>query len=287
MTSRIEQHRHYQTIAAAIAYINTHQAEQPSLAAVARAVHKSPDYLQRIFKQWAGLSPKQFLQFLTWQRARLLLLDQTVEAAADAAGLSSSSRLHDLLLNWQAVTPGEYRSGGVGVTISYGSGATPFGYALAGLTRRGICWFTFFDTAAEYRQQLAELFASWPGATLQADNANAEALLNHLFCHNRRQPLSLLLKGTPFQLKVWEALLSIPAGRLCSYQQLAQQLGQPAASRAVASAVARNAIGWLIPCHRVIRSTGAFSNYRWGVLRKQAMLAAEYPASRATDNLPS
>ena len=267
--------RQYEVVAQAIRYLRAQALQQPSLAEVAQAVHLSEYHLQRVFAAWAGISPKRFLQYLTKEYAREALREaQDVLSVTQASGLSSASRLHDLMVSCEAMTPGEIKSGGAGLTLGWGQADTPFGTALAGWTPRGLCYLAFLDDDAAQRQQ--ELCAAWPAAQLQRDDTQARRLLEQVF-PGTPQPgrLHLLLRGTNFQLKVWEALLRLPPGRRVSYTQLAALAGTPKAQRAVGSALAANPIAYLIPCHRVIRESGDSGLYRWGGERKAAMLAWE------------
>lgn len=267
--------RQYEVVAQAIRYLRAQAPQQPALAEVAQAVHLSEYHLQRVFAQWAGISPKRFLQYLTKEYARGALREaQDVLSVAQASGLSGASRLHDLMVSCEAMTPGEIKSGGAGVTLGWGQGDTPFGAALAGWTPRGLCYLAFLDGDAAMRER--ELRTAWPAARLERDDAEAQRLMDQVF-PGTPQPgrLHLLLRGTNFQLKVWEALLRLPPGRRASYTQLAALAGAPKAQRAVGSALAANAIAYLIPCHRVIRESGDCGQYRWGSERKAAMLAWE------------
>lgn len=267
--------RQYAVVAQAIRYLRTQALEQPTLAEVAQAVHLSEFHLQRVFAQWAGISPKRFLQYLTKEYARQALRQaQDVLSVSQASGLSSAGRLHDLMVSCEAMTPGEIKRGGAGVTVDWGQADTPFGPALVAWTPRGLCYLAFLDGDTALRHQ--ELCAAWPAARLQCDEAGAQRLMEQVFPATP-QPgrLHLLLRGTNFQLKVWEALLRLPPGRRVSYTQLAALAGVPRAQRAVGSALAANQIGWLIPCHRVIRESGDSGNYRWGSERKAAMLTWE------------
>jgi len=272
-----EQHINYQRVAKAIHYLNERQAAQPSLAELASHVGLSEFHLQRVFSEWAGISPKQFLQFLTKERAKQQLRKASVLEAALACGLSGSGRLHDLMIKAECMTPGEYRSLGAGLQIVYGIQASLFGYCLIASTQRGICKMAFFDDPNEEGAVLHELQQEWPAADLQRDQQAVAGVFTQVFSGrgDPAAPLRVLLKGSEFQLKVWEALMAIPHGELCSYQQIAGAMGIPSSVRAVASAIARNHVAYLIPCHRVIRSTGEFSQYRWGAQRKQAMLVHE------------
>ncbi|MBQ0784384.1 MAG: methylated-DNA--[protein]-cysteine S-methyltransferase [Amphritea sp.] len=268
----------YETVAAAIRYIRCHAKNQPELAEVATAVNLSEHHLQRIFSAWAGISPKRFLQYLTKEHAldALKKSANTLDAAL-AAGLSGGSRLHDLMISCEAMTPGEIKSGGEGVTLYYGAAPTPFGLALFGWTDRGVCYLAFCDD--DLQSRLEELFNQWPNASTQEDTQQA-TLLNGQIFPTMPQPgkLHLLLRGTNFQMKVWEALLQTTQGQFISYSQLAKTAGSPKAQRAIGSAVGANNIGFLIPCHRVIRESGESGNYRWGAERKQAIHAWESAA---------
>ncbi len=267
--------RQYELVAQAIRYLRTHAREQPGLAELARAVHLSEHHLQRVFASWAGLTPKRFLQYLSKEHALQSLREaQDVLAAAQASGLSGPGRLHDLMVSCEAMTPGEIRSAGAGVVVGWGEAGTPFGQVLVGWTPRGICYLAFLDEDSAVRR--AELRAAWPAAELRRDDGEARRLMERVFPATP-QPgrLHLLLRGTNFQIKVWEALLRLPPGRRVSYTQLAALAGTPRAQRAVGSALAANTIGFLIPCHRVIRESGESGHYRWGDERKSAMLLWE------------
>jgi AraC family transcriptional regulator of adaptative response/methylated-DNA-[protein]-cysteine methyltransferase len=266
----------YQRIEKAIRYLEGNFRQQPPLAEVAAHVGLSEFHFQRLFQRWAGISPKRFLQCLTAGYAEQILKESpSLLDAAYAAGLSSPSRLHGLFVNLHAVTPAEWRAGGSGVTIRYGLHDTPFGRCLLALTDKGICHLSFVD--GDTGPVLDVLRAQWPGAQLQPDAAGTHAVAARLFSRtpDAGAPLHLWVRGTNFQVKVWEALLRIPAGALVSYGDVAAALGTPQASRAVGSAVANNHIAYLIPCHRVIRQTGVIGDYRWGGTRKKAMLAWE------------
>jgi AraC family transcriptional regulator of adaptative response/methylated-DNA-[protein]-cysteine methyltransferase len=278
-----KQQQHYKIVESAIRYLSEHQHSQPGLDDVASHVGMSGFHLQRVFSEWAGVSPKQFLQFLTKQDAKRRLQQHSVLDAALDSGLSGSSRLHDLLVQTESVTPGEYRKLGGGLSISYGVHATQFGLCLVAATPRGVCKLAFFDQPAEQAKLLDELQNDWPKAVLIEDQNSTAKYAANIFKQDNAdssQPLRVLLKGSPFQIQVWEALLRIPYGQLCSYQQLAESINKPTASRAVASAVAANRLGYLIPCHRVIRSTGVLNNYRWGEQRKAAIIGWEAAAKQ-------
>ena len=264
----------YDTVAEAIRFIRSNARRQPTLDDIAAHVGLSPFFLQRLFSVWAGISPKRFLQHLTREHARTLLrASHDVLAAAYEAGLSGPGRLHDLMISCDGVTPGEVRKLGDGLEIAYGFGVTPFGRVIVGTTARGLCHLRFVDgddTA------LSELQVDWPLARLQRDERVADEAIAHLFSlHAARRPLHLLLRGTNFQLKVWEALLQVTPGQAVSYQALSGMAGNPRAQRAVGSALAQNRIALLIPCHRVIHENGTVGQYRWGSERKEALLAYE------------
>lgn len=266
----------YALVERAILYLDAHAARQPDLAEVAGAVGLSEFHFQRLFSRWAGISPKRFLQFVTRERARELLeSSQNLLDTTFRLGLSSPGRLHDLFVTTEAVTPGEYKSRGAGVTIRYGIFPTPFGKCLLGATDRGICHLGFVEGSEG--DAVDELFSYWRQAEFTEDHASTAALVEAIFRLGQQPhiPIHVLLRGTNFQLKVWEALLRIPAGGVGTYEDIAARIGHPRAVRAVGSAVARNPIPVLIPCHRVIRKLGEFGNYRYGTLRKRALLGWE------------
>jgi AraC family transcriptional regulator, regulatory protein of adaptative response / methylated-DNA-[protein]-cysteine methyltransferase len=266
----------YDTVARAIRWLRHHAFAQPSLADLSRAAGLSEFHLQRLFGEWAGVSPKRFLQFLTREHAKQALrASADVLAASFDAGLSGPGRLHDLLVACDGVTPGEVRSLGASLEIRYGAAATRFGEALIGVTSRGVCRWRFLDGGGIEAAE-AELRGEWPRAARVRDDGAARQVAESVLSGEvRRRPLHLLVQGTNFQIQVWEALLRIPEGALVTYGRIAAALGVPDASRAVAGAVARNPIAYLIPCHRVIRETGALAGYRWGEERKAAMIAWE------------
>ncbi len=267
----------YVLIEQAIEYVERNAPQQPELSEIAAAVGLSEFHFQRVFTRWAGISPKRFLQFVTKENAKQLLhrsenlLDTTYQV-----GLSSLGRLHDLFVRTEAVTPGQYKSQGTGLTIRYGLHPTPFGECLIGLTERGICHFSFVqDTEGD---AIDRLVSEWQHAEMIEDYEATGRLIEPIFDLGRRtgNPLHVHLRGTNFQIKVWEALLRIPVGHVSTYGHIASEIGQPAASRAVGSAVGHNPIAVLIPCHRVIRGLGEFGNYRYGATRKKALLAHEF-----------
>jgi AraC family transcriptional regulator of adaptative response/methylated-DNA-[protein]-cysteine methyltransferase len=269
--------RDYRRIEAVIRFLESKAGEQPSLQDAARAVGLSEFHLQRLFRRWAGVSPKRFLQYLTVEHAKRALRDGlSVLAAAYEAGLSGPGRLHDLFVAVEAVTPGEYKALGSGLEVRYGLAPSPFGECLVALTDRGICGLEFVADGDRASAVLG-LRRAWPGARLEEDRDAARVVAGRIFgpADARRGPLTLFLKGTNFQLKVWQALLQIPAGAATSYGALAEAIDQPEAARAVGGAVGRNPIAYLIPCHRVLRESGKFGDYRWGAERKRAMLGWE------------
>jgi AraC family transcriptional regulator, regulatory protein of adaptative response / methylated-DNA-[protein]-cysteine methyltransferase len=270
-------------IAAAIAWLDEHAVDQPRLPDVAAALHLSPGHLQRTFTRFAGTSPTRFLRWLTAGAARDLLRERaSVLDTTAAVGLSSPGRLHDLLVTLDGMTPGEVGARGAGTTLRYGVHGTPLGPVLAAASDRGVVALRFVDDPRTVRQ---ELTADWPAAALAEDAAATEeaaaALRAALDGVRTATPLRLSVIGTNLQLKVWEALLRIPDDRVTTYGALARAVDQPTAVRAVASAVGRNPVAWLIPCHRVLRSTGELGGYRWGTVRKRALLARE--AARADE----
>jgi AraC family transcriptional regulator of adaptative response/methylated-DNA-[protein]-cysteine methyltransferase len=235
-------------------------------------------HFQRLFTRWAGVSPKRFLQFLTKEGAKDLLgRSENLLDTTHQVGLSSLGRLHDLFVTTEAVTPGEYKSRGVGVTIRYGLHASPFGKCLIAVTERGICHLGFVQTSEG--DAIDNLVAEWKQARMIEDHRSTSALVGPIFDlrnGGRGKPLNVHLRGTNFQLKVWEALLQVPAGAVTTYEGIASSIGRPGATRAVGTAVGHNPIAVLIPCHRVIRKVGEFGNYRYGALRKKALLAREF-----------
>lgn len=267
----------YLRIEQAIMYLENHFKDQPRLEEVAANIGLSEYHFQRLFTRWAGVSPKRFLQFLTKEGAKELLnRSENLLDTSHQVGLSSLGRLHDLFVTTEAVTPGEYKSGGEGVTIRYGIHLTPFGKCLIGLTERGICHLGFVQTTEG--GAIDDLMANWKEARMVEDYRATAALVEPIFAlrfNTRIKPLTLHLRGTNFQLKVWEALLTIPAGAVTTYEGIASRIGKPGAARAVGTAVGHNPIAVLIPCHRVIRKIGDFGNYRYGELRKKALLAYE------------
>jgi AraC family transcriptional regulator of adaptative response/methylated-DNA-[protein]-cysteine methyltransferase len=266
----------YAVVAEAIRFLQAHAGRQPDLDTLAAHVGLSAFHLQRVFSQWAGISPKRFLQYLTKEHARrCLLASRDVLGAALASGLSGPGRLHDLMVSCEAVTPGQLGARGEGLVIRYGFTATPLGEILAGLTPRGVCHLRFVE-AGEQAGAEAALRQEWPLAAFERDDAAVTRLGRQLFDRFAEpEPLSVLLKGTNFQIKVWEALLRVPAGTVISYGDLAGLVGNPRAHRAAGTAMAQNRIAVLIPCHRVIRESGDTGQYHWGTERKRALLMWE------------
>jgi AraC family transcriptional regulator of adaptative response/methylated-DNA-[protein]-cysteine methyltransferase len=266
----------YERIAAAIRYLDEHRAEQPDLATVSERIGLSPSHFHRLFAAWAGATPKDFLQCLTLSHARdLLRRGESVLDAALESGLSGPGRLHDLCVTLEAATPGEIKARGAGMRIRAGVAASPFGDCLIGETARGICHLSFFDESGR-ENAMAEMIADWPLAEVETDDDQARTLAGRIFAPGASQTSwKLFVRGTAFQLRVWRALLMVRPGTLVSYGKLAAAAGNPNASRATGSAVGSNAISFLIPCHRVIRETGISGHYRWGAVRKRAILAWE------------
>ncbi|HEX2845194.1 MAG TPA: methylated-DNA--[protein]-cysteine S-methyltransferase [Chitinophagaceae bacterium] len=267
---------HYNRIAEAIGYIQEHFKTQPSLEEVAEQIHLSPFHFQRLFTEWAGVSPKKFLQFISVQHAKQILANKqaTLFDAAFETGLSGTGRLHDLFVKIEGMTPGEFKNGGENLSINYSYAESPFGNILVASTAKGICYMAFADNEADAFQQLKQQF---PNARYQqmVDMIQQNAL--YIFAHDWKQlsQIKLHLKGTEFQLKVWETLLKIPLGQLSTYGEIAAKIQTPKASRAVGTAVGDNPVAFLIPCHRVIQSSGSFGQYHWGSTRKTAMIGWE------------
>lgn len=275
---------HYQLIADSLHWLCQHQQDQPSLEDLSQHAGLSPQYIQRLFQEWAGVSPKQFLKYLTKSQAmERLRQGQSVLDSALSAGLSGPGRLHDLLITTQATTPGEARRKGLGVKMKYGYGSTPFGEALLAWTDRGICFLGFCHEQG--RQHIWSHFdQQWPDAELFEDHKMANDKLAVIFNEKEKHKLKVWLRGSPFQLRIWEALLNIPSGTHCTYGQLASFTGNAGASRATGTAIGRNPVSWLIPCHRVINSLGTLGGYRWGINTKQAIIG--YEAATVTSGLP-
>lgn len=283
-------------------YMERHYTDRPSLAELAARVNLSKFHFQRLFTRWAGISPHRFLQCLSLDHAKQLLERRTsvLDAALDS-GLSGPGRLHDLFVTHEAVTPGEFKEKGQAMLISYGFHPTPFGDCGIAITSRGICWLSFIGeiggngagndgVEAGREAMLEELRGRWEHAILQPNQETTAGAVAELFAPagtSREKPFHLLLRGTNFQVKVWEALLRIPLGHVASYQDVARYMGNPGAARAIGSAVGRNPIACLIPCHRVIRQMGSLGGYRWGTARKRLLLAWEHGATAGEELSPS
>ncbi|HEX9511250.1 MAG TPA: methylated-DNA--[protein]-cysteine S-methyltransferase [Puia sp.] len=285
----------YDRIATAIEYMKTHFKEQPDLNEVAEKVHLSPFHFQRLFSEWAGVSPKKFLQYLSIGYAKSLLQNKgaTLFDTAFETGLSGTGRLHDLFIGIEGMTPGEYKNGGEALSINYSFAESPFGEIIVASTPKGICHLAFAGKSVDVlaspvsasgkilpsdeQAAFSALRERYPNATYRqtVDLIQQNALYIFSQDWSRLSDIKLHLKGTPFQIKVWEALLNIPMGSLSSYSLISEKIGNPAASRAVGSAVGSNPVAFLIPCHRVIRSTGETGEYHWGSTRKTAMIGWE------------
>ena len=274
----------YQRVEQALQFLEQNLQHQPELKEVAESVGLSEYHFQRLFTRWVGISPKRFLQFLTKERAKQMLeRSGNLLEVAYQAGLSGPSRLHDLFVTCEAVTPGEFKSRGAGLDIVYGFHASPFGECLLAVTWRGVCYLAFV-LQGDRLAALEGLKSSWKRARLTEDPDQTRPLVSQVFAPfwgGKTAPLNLFLKGTNFQIKVWEALLRIPPGQVVSYGDIAAHIGMPGAARAVGAAVGQNPIPVIIPCHRVIRKMGEFYNYRWGAARKKAILGWEM--ARASD----
>ena len=270
-----QEHVNYARIEKAIGFIRANFKQQPALEEVAEAVHLSPFHFQRIFREWAGVSPKKFMQYLSVSYAKQLLQQPlSLHAIADKTGLSGSGRLHDLFVNIEGMTPGEYRNGGENLHINYRFSHSPFGKLLVASTVKGVCHL-FFENDKE--KAFDTLRAQFPKATLRAQHDQFQQDALAIFQQDWQQlpQIKCHLAGTPFQLKVWESLLSIPFGQLSSYGSLARTIEKPRASRAVGTAIGANPVAFLIPCHRVIQSSGQLGGYRWGLDKKLAILGWE------------
>lgn len=278
-----ENDTNWRRIGRAIQFLAAHYQDQPTLEDAASAAGLSPHHFQRVFTRYVGVSPKSFVGHLTLEQAKDdLASGASVLDASLEAGLSGPSRLHDLALKIEAMTPGDYAKGGEGVEIAYGFRPCPFGIALVMATDAGLCGLAFGDEGEE-RMMLKDMQSRWPRAHYREDEARADEFVRAIFDH-AEGALKLHLMGTPFQVKVWQALMAIPDGKTSTYRAVAKLIGNDKASRAVGAAVGRNPISWLIPCHRVLASDGTLTGYHWGLNRKRAMLAVE--AARADQATP-
>ena len=274
----------YLRIERAITFLQSNHTHQPELKDVAQSIHLSEYHFQRLFTRWAAISPKKFLQYLTVEHAKRVLQEsRSLLDATFETGLSSPGRLHDLFVTIEAMTPGEFKNKGEGLTIQYGFHPTMFGECLLAVTQRGICGLSFVP-AGKKTQVLKELRDRWAGAKFSEEPDSTQPYVDRLFSRNRKvwhKPLPLLLKGTNFQIKVWEALMKIPGGCVVSYEDVARAIGNSKASRAVGSAVGENPIAYIIPCHRVIQRAGVIGDYHWGSARKKALLGWEWAGTDA------
>ncbi|PKK82539.1 MAG: 6-O-methylguanine DNA methyltransferase [candidate division Zixibacteria bacterium HGW-Zixibacteria-1] len=282
-----QQAEDYRRIENAIKYIEVNFKSQPTLDEIAAAVCLSKYHFERLFKRWAGISPMQFMQFLTLDYAKQKLAEagNLLDTSFDA-GLSGPGRLHDLFVTFEAMTPGEFKKLGAGIEIEYGFHPTPFGECLLAATDRGICFLGFVDSGGQSKAM--RLFKKkWPNAELIENRKQTESYITRIFAPehaSKPEPFHVLIKGTNFQVNVWRALLTIPRGNVVSYQDVAAYLGRPSAYRAVANAVAGNPVAYLIPCHRVIAKSGKIHHYLWGTARKKALFVHE-AAMTASDSL--
>ncbi|MBX2968114.1 MAG: methylated-DNA--[protein]-cysteine S-methyltransferase [Cyclobacteriaceae bacterium] len=274
-----EHHINYQRIAQAIEYLEKNVLRQPELDEVAEQVHLSPFHFQRMFTEWAGISPKRFLQFLTTDFLKGKLQEtKNLEALAQTAGLSGQSRVYDLFTTLEAVTPQEYKLRGSGIQIEFGFHQTPFGSCLIGVTERGVCWLSFFIGDDDGKHELENMKTHWHNSVFHQNQNLTVEFVDNIFNRKGAKTQSkphLFVKGTNFQIKVWEALLRIPMGDVTTYQQIAEKISNPKAMQAVGSAVGSNHIAYLIPCHRVIRKDGILGEYRWEATRKKSIIGWE------------
>jgi AraC family transcriptional regulator of adaptative response/methylated-DNA-[protein]-cysteine methyltransferase len=276
MKAQLSSDKDYQRIEKAILFLEKNVHRKPDLKEIAKSVNLSEYHFQRLFRRWAGISPKRFLQALTLERAKQALKNSgSLLDVTYGTGLSSPGRLHDLFVNMEAVTPDEFRKQGASLKIRYGFHPSPFGVCLVAVTDRGISNLAFV-TQGNRSKIISDLKKQWNHAEVREDPFASKPYADRIFnAAKSAYPLTLYLKGTNFQIKVWQALLNIPRGDIASYEDIARKVGRPDAVRAVANAVAHNPVAYLIPCHRVIRKTGAVGGYRWGSVRKKAILAWE------------
>ncbi len=268
----------YDVVRRAIGHIRGHWREQPEIEAIAEAAGVTPTELHHLFRRWAGLTPKAFLQALTLDGARQLLRDSaSVLDATYEVGLSGPGRLHDLFVTHEAMSPGEWKTGGEGLTVFFGFHPSPFGSALVMATERGLAGLAFADPGEE-RAALADMKARWPRAAYVEDSARTAVVAKRIFDQSQwqeSQPLRVVLIGTDWEVRVWEALMQIPMGRLTTYSDIASKIHKPAAARAVGAAVGKNPVSFVVPCHRVVGKSGDLTGYHWGITRKRAMLGWE------------
>lgn len=269
----------YETVRAAIAYLSQTGPDELDLARFARAIGRSERQLGELFRRWCGLSPKSFAQAVALDHAKALLAkERSVLDTTYAVGLSSTSRLHDLFVAYEAMPPGAYRARGEGLTMRWGAAPSPFGSAVVTLTEYGVSGLGFADEATSIEAAFADLAGRWPKARYARDDAAIAPIVRRIFDPGRwsaDQPVRVVLIGTDFEIQVWETLLTIPCGRATTYSQVAARIGRPAAARAVGAAVGRNPISFVVPCHRVVGANGALTGYHWGVPRKRAILGWE------------
>jgi len=269
----------YETVSRVVELLTEDYREQPSLEAIARQLGQSPTQLQKTFTRWAGLSPKAFLQAVTLDHAKRLLGREGLPLleASYELGLSGPGRLHDLFVTHEAMSPGEWKARGAGLTIRYGFHPSPFGVALVMITDRGLAGLAFNDAGAE-KASFADMAGRWPNALYVEDSATTAGYAARIFNSDQWQagePLRVVLIGSDFQIRVWQALLKIPMGKAVTYSDVASDIGQPTASRAVGAAIGRNPISFVVPCHRALGKSGALTGYHWGLTRKRAMLGWE------------
>lgn len=269
----------YAHIRRAIAFLTESAEEQPDLDRLAAHLGLSPAYCQRLFKRWCGLSPKEFVQAVTFDRARKLLdSDESVLGAALGSGLSGPGRLHDLFVDHEAMTPGDYKRRGAGLSIHYGFHTSPFGLALLMATERGLCGLAFADGPEDKPATLADMTRRWPAAAYREAPEETAKLARQLFAPSewsKERPVRLVMIGSDFEVRVWESLLAIPMGTQASYADIAAKVGKPKAARAVGGAVGRNPISFVVPCHRVLGKGGSLTGYHWGITRKRAIIGWE------------
>ena len=274
-----ESGKDYTYVRKALEYLSNNWRDHPSLEDISNHVGLSASHFQRLFTRWAGLSPKEFLQAITLDHARAMLRGSaSLLEISDVLGLSGPARLHDLFVNYEAMTPGEYKRLGSGLEIRYGFHECPFGIALIMVTDRGICGLGFCDETSQQSTLLDDMKNRWPEATYTASQEATGPVLNKIFSPSygaTGNPIKIILIGSDFEIKVWETLLKVPAGRAITYSDLAEHIGNPGAHRAIGSAVGRNPISFVVPCHRVLRKDATLGGYHWGLTRKQAIIGWE------------